>query len=476
MVSFKSERAVLSIMIAAYILVFGLVTALRHYQFQTQAWDLGIYTQTFWNTIHGRIMQNDIEEIPNSFGVHFSPWLFVLVPGFAIFQTPYYLLSIQTIALALGAVPIYYLARYILHKRALAFVIAGGYLLYAPLHWINWYDFHSVAFVVPFLLAGIYFIETGRWKYGAVFLALAATTQENSIIAVGAVGVWYVVRSLFVKADKQFLRTGIIIIGLSLIYFIVVVSVIMPAFGGGLMRIDRYAQLGGSFGEIIKNIFQKPQVYAETIFMWPKVAYVFWLFLPVGFLVFVSPVSLVLLIPGLMQNLLTNFASQFSGNYQYDAILVPGIFVGLIFGLKSLLRFWQLGEYIIKWCLMALFLFAFIARSPISPRVFPTAYFSSNPIRDAYRQMVGVVPAGVSVAAHTNLVPHLATREHIYMLGYEPSPVDMLLVDGESYFGFQDQAAFRAYIEKYARSGNYSLRLVDEKRVIIVRNGVNLNK
>src|SRR3989344_4977682 len=91
------DRTVLLILITAYISVFGTITILRHTHFQTQAWDLGIFEQSFWNTIHGRVMQNTIEEIPRHFGFHISPFLFLLVPGYALFSTTYFLLIIQTL-------------------------------------------------------------------------------------------------------------------------------------------------------------------------------------------------------------------------------------------------------------------------------------------------------------------------------------------------------------------------------------------
>src|SRR3989344_3065214 len=106
--NFISSQKMIWLLIASYILVFGIFVSLRHYNFQTQAWDLGIFVQTFWNTINGRFLTNNIEGIKqegiikNHFGVHMSPFLILLVPGYALFPTPYYLLIIQTVALALG--------------------------------------------------------------------------------------------------------------------------------------------------------------------------------------------------------------------------------------------------------------------------------------------------------------------------------------------------------------------------------------
>src|SRR3989344_5518118 len=99
----RQDSKLVWLLIAAYFLIFSSLAVLRHYQFQTQAWDLGIFTQSFWNSIQGRLMLNTIEEIPNHFGVHFSPWLIFLVPGYWLFSSPYYLLITQTLALALGA-------------------------------------------------------------------------------------------------------------------------------------------------------------------------------------------------------------------------------------------------------------------------------------------------------------------------------------------------------------------------------------
>src|SRR3989344_651265 len=154
------ERQTIFIVFAAifiYISVLGSVSVSRHYNFQTQAWDMGIFVQTFWNTAQGRIMQNSIEEVPNHFGVHMSPILFLLVPGFLIFPSAYYLLIIQTLALAFGALPLYLFAKKILQRKDFALLLAIGYLLYPSLHRVNLFDFHPISFFPPLLFAALYF-------------------------------------------------------------------------------------------------------------------------------------------------------------------------------------------------------------------------------------------------------------------------------------------------------------------------------
>src|SRR3989344_9055182 len=129
----RSCKAILASLIIGYMVIFGTLTALRHANFETQAWDLGIFEQTLWNTAHGRILQNTIEEIPHHLGIHMSPFLFLLVPGFLLFPSPYYLLIIQTIILAAGAIPAYLLAHRLLRSTRWGLFFAALYLLYPPL-------------------------------------------------------------------------------------------------------------------------------------------------------------------------------------------------------------------------------------------------------------------------------------------------------------------------------------------------------
>ncbi len=470
----KTENKVIWGAILLYIVFFGVFVSLRHYNFQTQTWDLGIFDQTFWNTIHGRIMFNNIEEVSNHLGVHMSPFLFLLVPGYALFPSPYYLLIVQTIVLALGAVPLYLLAKRLLPDRSpFPLILSLGYLLYPSLHWVNIFDFHPIAFVVPLLLAAFYFLHQKNWLWSGIFLALAASAQEDAIPVVLFVGLFLLIqrsgeKTAWLNAQRKF---GLAVIFISIFYFLLSTQIIMPALGGGLLRMDRYASLGNTPAEIVQNVFKDPMLIVKTIFTAPKLRYILWLFLPVAFLPLFSAGALALLIPGLAENLLTTFESQFTGFYQYDSVLIAGIFVGSIYGLKMLLGRWPEKEKIAKYILVAAILIGFIVRSPASPISFPLDLFKPNPHWEAFRQMAQMVPPGASVAAQTNLVPHLTQREHAYMLGTEPFLVDIVLIDGADLSGFTEET-FQAYADGYMNSGQYNFKVIDERYFILSKKTV----
>lgn len=464
----SERRAIFIIFIAIfiYIAVLGAISVLRHYNFQTQAWDMGIFLQTFWNTSQGRIMQNSIEEVPNHFGVHTSPILFLLVPGFFVFPSAYYLLIIQTLALALGALPFYLFAKKILGRNDFALLISVGYLLYPSLHRVNLFDFHPISFLPPFLFAAIYFFYEKKWLWFWVFTALAASAQEDAVLAVLFFGLFLSIINLRELKERNM---GALAAAAMFAYFIISVKFLMPAFGGGLLRLDRYGNLGGSFPEILRNLIFSPALFLKTVFTAQKMLYLFWLFLPVLFLPFIYWPAAFLLAPGLLQSLLTDFQNQFSGLYQYDAMIIAGVFIGAVFGMDRLLRKLPEKAFLLKLVFFTAVIFAFLFRSPLSPLLRPAQFFEYGEREEAFREIVKTISPEVSVAANTNLVPHLAKRERIYMAGSEPSPADAVIIDGADLFGFEGPSSLQQYADSYALSGEYDIQIIKERYFVFTK-------
>ena len=458
---FRSEK-ILWFAIASYVIVMGVLVVLRHYQFQTQAWDLGLYTQTLWNTLQGRIMQNSIEEIPQNLAVHMNPVMFLLVPLYALFPTPYALLILQTLIIALGSWPLYLLSRYILQEKFLSLVIAISYLLYPGTQWVNWFDFHPIAFLPTFFFAGVYCALQNRWRWAILFLALAASTKEDAILLVAVAGLWFAL-------SQWRWRTGISIFSVSIVYFLISVLIIMPWLGGGLLRVDRYANLGNSPAEIAQTFLFHPLRVLETITETQKLLYVFWLLAPLLFLPLLGKWAILLFIPGVLENILTYYPAQFSGEAQYDAMVIPGIFLATIYGTRTLVKRFPLRYTTIGYAILCAGIVSFLVRAPLSPKFlsYNAELFKSNIHQKAYLAMIRKVPPNVSVTAHTNLVPHLANREYVYMLGYEPFMPDYVLADGADYFGFGSPEAFQNHIQRYADSGQYTAEILDERYYIL---------
>jgi uncharacterized membrane protein len=336
---FKSRQELfLWLSVFLYIAVFVTVAILRHNLFLTQTWDLGAFTQMYWRATHGFGFGTPIEQAPNHLGVHMSPFLYLLIPGYWLFQSPVYLLVMQTLALALGAVPLYYSAKLLLPQSKWPLTVAIAYLCYPSLHWINLFDFHEVPFFIPLVLTAVYFFLRQRWWWSGIFFVLAASVSENSIVAISALAFYLAFSKLGIatveSGSKKQRWFGLGVFLISIVYFVIAVKILMPAAGGGFFRIDRYTQFGNSLPEVAINMVTKPSILFSTLWQWSRLYYLAGIFLPILLVPFFSGWALITLAPGIAQNVLSTFSFQTSSFYQYDATLLPALWLTVIIGLR----------------------------------------------------------------------------------------------------------------------------------------------
>lgn len=134
----------------------------QYWNFQNQAFDLGIYANVVWNTAHGRWFWDSIKEL-NYLQDHFSPGLAVMAPLMRAFPHPALLSVMQSFALALAIPAVFRLGGWM-------FVLL--YVLNPLLHEASRYDVHAVTFAVPLLFWGL--AAKNVWCFMA-----AATLQED---------------------------------------------------------------------------------------------------------------------------------------------------------------------------------------------------------------------------------------------------------------------------------------------------------
>ena len=120
--------------------LFSWQSVARHQAFATNAYDLGNVNQAFWNTVHGRPLhftnwrgvELDLAS-DNRMAMHVEPIYFVLAPIYWLWQRPETILILQTVILALGALPVFWLARDRLGSHLAGVAFAAVYLLFPGL-------------------------------------------------------------------------------------------------------------------------------------------------------------------------------------------------------------------------------------------------------------------------------------------------------------------------------------------------------
>ena len=240
----------------------------------------------------------------------------------------------------------------------------------------------------------------------------------------------------------------------------------MPALGGKIYRLDRYANLGATASEIAVTVLTKPAAVVQTVTRPEKISYLAGLLVPLGGFSLLAPVALVLTIPGLAMNLLTDYAPQFSGRYQYDAVLIPAVLFSAFWGLRFLIIKFPARSLLILLALGGAALGGFFWWSPLGLRAYPWTQFRADRRSEIYGPLLEKIPPDVSIAAATNLVPHLTHRRGIWMAGSEPRLADIVIVDLWDRTGFAGDDQFRAYLTNYLERG-YQLQRIAQQILVL---------
>src|SRR5205823_2068994 len=173
----------------------------RHAAYITSAEDLGIMDQAIWSTLHGQLFHlticNTINDTNCSsiqgisrFAIHFEPILFLVSLFYLVCANPKTLLVIQSLVVASGAFPAFWLARLRLRNELAAVFIALLYLLYPAQQQATIYDFHAVTFTAALLLFTLYFMYTRRTVWLFIFAILSMACKEEIPLTIIIFGLW----------------------------------------------------------------------------------------------------------------------------------------------------------------------------------------------------------------------------------------------------------------------------------------------
>ena len=317
------------ILIAIYTLYASVCAILRYYGLYYGG-DLGIYTQSLWTTLHGDGWFYTSMWEGSRFAHHFEPILFFILPLYALFPAAETLLVLQSLILALGALPIYWIARDELGEKA-GVAFAGLYLLYPALHGINQDEFHGSGLAIPFLLFCFYMFKNKRYKWGMAFAVLAMMCKENVPLVVIFMGLYWLweerekvkicLRERVLPREKEIVfPTGLVLIGI--VWLSLAVFVIIPHFNpeGEHPLLYRY-------GTPFQNLVVDPGL---------KIGYLFFLFFPLLFTPLLHPPTLLIGLPIFAQNLFTDDLGMYNIWTQHPASLIPWLFIASIYGVKRL--------------------------------------------------------------------------------------------------------------------------------------------
>ena len=330
-----NTRVLLAAAVTAYAAGFAALSALRHEAFVTGRFDLGNMVQAVWSTAHGHPLQMTSlhgDQI-SRLAAHVDPILVLFAPLWWIWPSPHMLLAVQATVVALGAVPVFLLARKHLASPRAALGFALAYLLYPATGWLTLNEFHPVALATTLLLFAFWYLDEERLLLFALFALAATACKEEIALVVAGFGIWYAV------AHRSW-RTGAAIALAGGAWAAIAIGIVIPHYNAGAESdfYGRYSEVGGSAGGILKTAFTHPLRIAEAAFSGRDLHYLLELVAPLAALCLLAPLVLVAAVPELAINLLSSTTTQTSIHFHYTAGLIPPLMIGAIFGAKRLSR------------------------------------------------------------------------------------------------------------------------------------------
>ncbi len=295
----------LGLAILIYALSFSYLTVNRYAAFEARALDLGNLHQTVWNTANGRPfhMTNQPGTI-NRLSLHVEPILLPIAALYWLHDGPETLLILQSIVVALGAWPLYALARHRWRARPgagwIGLICALLYLLNPTIQAANWLEFHPVTLAPTLLMAAYYFLVTQRNGWFTICALLAASCKEE-------IGLLLFMLGLYALLVLQRRRLGPITMVLALGWSLFAVLGLQHYFAAGNIHWGRYDYLGASPLDKVLTLLTDPQTVWRQLRAADAAGYLLRLLWPVGFAALFAPGVLLIALPSLAINLLADF-------------------------------------------------------------------------------------------------------------------------------------------------------------------------
>jgi uncharacterized membrane protein len=514
---FWFSLSVVTALAAAFSIFFILYLARKQDAFMTPAEDVGILDQAVWSFIHGQGFHQTICNIVSDtncvstngysrFAIHFEPILIPLSLFYWIWADPKLLMIVQTVVVASGAFPAFWLARLRLRSEIAGVVIAALYLLYPSLQQAEIVFFHPVVFTAAFLLFTLYFMYTRRTVWVFIFAILAMACKEEIPVVIAFLGLWSLVFQRYWRVGLGLMGLGAAWLGLALLVFHIFSPVGHPILA------SRYAYLGNGLLGILGGIVLHPvSIIKAHVLEHDHLYYLRLLLSPVNYISLLAPWVLILAVPSLALNLLSSDPNMYQGTSQYNAEIIPILIFATIESLVVILWLVQwVGRHfearrlaaatasvsgqnivavptasqagsgkLLRWLqpivllLLLLSILGGVLRHDQTYGALPISQDYVWPVVTPHdvlaQRFIDLIPPTASVTAQSSLVPHISQREHIYLYPYGVGTADYIFLDVTSDAYPFAQVDYINSVKNLLLHGNYGIVAAQDGYLLLKR-------
>lgn len=421
-----------------YSIYFSYYTILNHQRLGTAGFDLGINVSWCYNALQGSPFRSSVLFGPdggNFIGGHAIFAMIFWLPLYALFPGAEVLLIFQATMVGFAGSTLYLFASTQIPRWS-AVVVAYAFLMFAPLHGPNFYDYHELLPPLFFHFLLYWAIATNRNKLLWVLVPVLWMFREDISWGMTVLGVFLIATGLRP-------RLGMVLAVTSLAYFITLKFVIMPRlWNGWFAGIYKDLQAPGDSGyaSVVQTVLINPAYFLTTLLREEKVIYFLHMFAPLAMLPARRWALVLLAIPGFVFSILTTgYPPTISIAFQYTCHSIPYIFAASVLSLRVLGR-GALGVVKRRAVLAAIavgvsshsYVFGAVLQHETFIGGFSKVEFTMTPAEkkryETLKRMAKMIPQSASVSATENEVPHVAVRLDTYTLKDGAFDADYLLI------------------------------------------------
>lgn len=429
----------------------SLVSVIRYWQYDVFYYDFGFFDSAIWKVAHFQPPIIDHFALPGKiiFADHFNPSIFLLSPLFWLTKHSEMLLVVQAIAVGLSGLVLYSIGVKLLKNHVLSFAVLSCYFLFLGLQNALITDFHDV--VISLLFFMLIFWAILHEKKRVFFLALIlfiGCKDSNAFVGVGvSMALFFLKRSWW--------KIALVTSGISLLWGLLALKVIIPFFSGGHYLYDTTISLNPF---VLLPTFVNSPIKVHTLL------FSFWSF---GFLPIFSPAFW----PVIFEDFLTRFYSpdwvpRWTLAFHYSALTAAIFALSSLYSLRFITKMFssRLFTYFLSLALLlnAVLLYRFVLHGPLALS-YNKAFYAHTKDFAFLNQLIQHVPTHGSVMTSNNLAPHfIHTHQSVYLfrMNYQQFAPDYIVFDlrpgqnPNNTYGIQDQMRL---FQAVSKDGLYKL-------------------
>ena len=464
-------------------LVYSLISIINHCNFRTYALDLGLYTNALYK--YGHLILADSlmikEDHEYLLGSHFDLYLIIFSPLVYIFHT-YTLLIVQITGVLAGGIGVYKYFRLTSSKHTILALNATIYFFsFYGIYSAISYDYHSTviaAMLIPWLF---YFLKKEKYLLTSLVAVLVLISQEN-------VALWLLFICLGLIYEYRKNKTAVIFLSavasISLIYFLTVIYVIIPAFSDSNEYTGfTYSVLGITPLEAFRNLILHPLDNIKILFInhnnsiagdYVKMEMLITVLISGAFILLLRPHFIFMLIPVFLQKLFNDNYLVWGIDGQYSIEFAPVLAIGIFSAISEFKN--KRARQIITALVLLGVLFSTIRvmdNTILYTNKSKIRFYQANHyirkynVKQVHEQLDKIQDDAI-ISAQSPFVPHLALRDHIYQFPIVKDAEYIVYSEKEGKYPL-DEESFNIIINQIIASNEWETQYRSDGIVILKR-------